>query len=165
MTVTADPVDETSHTPEPHREDGLLARVGRAAGRRPRRVLAVWALVVLLAAPLAVTLTGALSGAGWEAQGSTALAVRDELRADFPQLGAEAAVVAYRQATPIADDPAGLRALVAGLQGSPGAATVVDPLTQPAEAGLVSPGRPRRARAGRPRGRRTTPSCPSRPAR
>src|SRR5688572_8143558 len=83
---------------------GLLARVGRAAGRRPRRVLLLWALVVLLAAPLAVTLTGALSGAGWEAQGSTAQEVRDELRRDFPALGAEAAVVAYRQPRPIAED-------------------------------------------------------------
>jgi RND superfamily putative drug exporter len=119
--------------------DRLLARIGRAAGRRPRRVILLWALVVLVAAPLAATLTGALSGAGWEAQGSTAEEVRDELRRDFPQLGAEAAVVAYRQDTPIADDPAGLALLVDGLQGSPGTTSVLDPLTAPAEAGLVSP--------------------------
>jgi RND superfamily putative drug exporter len=102
-------------------------------------VLLAWAVVVLVAAPLAATLTNALSGAGWEAQGSTAQRVRDELRSDFPQLGAEAAIVAYRQATPIAADPSGLRALVSGLQGSAGTTTVVDPLTQPAEAGLISP--------------------------
>jgi hypothetical protein len=65
--------------------------------------------------------------------------VRDELRKEFPQLGAEAAVVAYRQATPIADDPAGLQALVSGIQGSEGTTTVVDPLRAPAEAGLVAP--------------------------
>ncbi len=99
----------------------------------------IWAVVVLAAAPLAITLTGALSGAGWEAQGSDAQQVRDELRSDFPQLGAEAAVVAYRQDAPIAEDPSGLRSLVAGLTGSPGTAMVVDPLTQPADAGLVSP--------------------------
>jgi RND superfamily putative drug exporter len=102
-------------------------------------VLALWAIVVLASAPLAVTLTGALSGAGWEAQGSTAQQVRDELRRDFPQLGAEAAIVAYRQDTPIAEDPAGLTALVAGLQGSAGTTTVIDPLAAPAEAGLLSP--------------------------
>jgi len=102
-------------------------------------VLLVWAVVVFAAAPLALTLTGALSGAGWEAQGSTAEAVRDELRTDFPELGAEAAVVAYRQEQPIADDPAGLAALVAGLQGSEGTTVVVDPLTQPAASGLVAP--------------------------
>jgi RND superfamily putative drug exporter len=123
---------------DPVRRPGLLARIGRASARRPRRVLAVWAIVLVVAAPLAVTLGGALSGAGWEAQGSTAQRVRDELRRDFPQLGAEAAVVAYRQPTPIADDPAGLTALVDALRDSPGAASVVDPLAQPAEAGLVS---------------------------
>jgi putative drug exporter of the RND superfamily len=119
--------------------EGLLARVGRAAARRPRRVLGVWVLIVLVAGPLALTLTSALSGAGWEAQGSDAQQVRDEIRRDFPELGAEAAIVAYQQATPIADDPSGLHALVAGLQGSPGTTTVVDPSAQPAEAGLVAP--------------------------
>ncbi|MGD9796683.1 MAG: MMPL family transporter [Acidimicrobiia bacterium] len=117
---------------------GLLARTGRAAGRRPRRVLAAWAFAVVLAAPLAVTLTGALSGAGWEAQGSTANEVRDELRRDFPSLGAEAAVVAYRQTRPIAEDPSGLRALVAGLRGGPGVSSVVDPLAAPAGSGLLA---------------------------
>ncbi len=132
---------DTSHDrpPQPGEHDGLLARIGRAAGRRPRRVLAMWALVVLIAGPLALTLTGALSGAGWEAQGSTAVRVRDELRADFPQLGAEAAVVAYRQTTPIADDPSGLEQLVAALGGSPGAMSVVDPLAAPPAAGLIAP--------------------------
>jgi RND superfamily putative drug exporter len=120
-------------------KDGLLARVGRMSGSHPLRVLAIWALVVLVSAPLAMTLTSALSGAGWEAQGSTAAQVRDELRRDFPELGAEAAIVAYRQDSPIAENPTGLRALVAGLQGSAGATTVVDPLTAPADAGLLSP--------------------------
>jgi putative drug exporter of the RND superfamily len=64
--------------------------------------------------------------------------VRDELRRDFPQLGAEAAVVVYRQKTPISQDPGGVKQLVRDLQGAPGAAAVVDPLTRPAEAGLVS---------------------------
>ncbi len=123
---------------EPHSAPGLLARVGRYAGRHPKRVLITWALVVVLAAPLAATLTGALSGAGWEAQGSTAQRVRDEIRRDFPGLGAEAAVVAYRQSGPISADPSGVRALVAALKGSPGSAGVVDPLTAPASSGLVS---------------------------
>ena len=120
-------------------EDGLLARLGRSSARRPRRTILLWVLVVLVSAPLAATLTGALSGAGWEAQGSTAQEVRDELRRDFPQLGAEAAIVAYRQDRPVAADPVGLRRLIAALDGSPGTSTVIDPLTQPAEAGLVSP--------------------------
>ncbi len=138
MTITDNRPSPATQPPTPP-QDGLLSRLGRASGRRPKRVMLMWALVVVFAAPLAVTLTGALSGAGWEAQGSTAEEVRDELRHDFPQLGAEAAIVAYRQPTPIAQDPAGVQALVAALATSDGATGVVDPLTQPAEAGLVSP--------------------------
>ncbi len=118
--------------------DGVLARLGRASARRPWRAVIAWLLVTMISAPLAITLVGALSGAGWEAQGSTALEVRDTLRDDFPALGAESAIVVYRQPGPIVDDPSGLRALVAGLTGSAGTTTVVDPLTQPAEAGLIA---------------------------
>ncbi len=123
---------------ESERKDGWPARLGRASARRPRLVLAVWALLVVPAAPLAVSLTSALSGAGWEAQGSTSERVRDELRRDFPQVGVDSAVVAYRQSTPIADDPRGLAALVAGLTDSPGTTNVVDPLSQLSESGLLS---------------------------
>ena len=42
-----------------------------------------------------------------------------ELRNDFPALGAENPIVVYRQDTPIADDPAGLQALVAELPTGP----------------------------------------------
>ena len=44
----------------------------------------VWVVVTVLAAPLAAHADRRLSGAGWEAQGSTAQKVRDEIRRDFP---------------------------------------------------------------------------------
>ena len=121
------------------RKEPWFARLARFSAKRGKAVMLIWLVSTLLAAPLALTLTGALSGAGWEAQGSTSVKVRDELRRDFPQLGAEAAVVVYRQTDQIRSNPAGMRALVADLQGAPGAADVVDPSTRPAEAGLVSP--------------------------
>ncbi|MBL8777742.1 MAG: MMPL family transporter [Acidimicrobiales bacterium] len=149
MTLLDDPTaagDPTPAAPHPSpagdhgdAKAGWLARIARFSVKRRKGVLITWLAVVLLAAPLALGLSGALSGAGWEAQGSTAQEVRDELRADFPALGAESAVVVYRQETPIADDPAGLEAVVADLQGAPGAARVADPLTLPAEAGLLAP--------------------------
>ena len=40
-------------TPPAPTGDGLLARIGRTSGGHPRRVLLVWALVILVAAPLA----------------------------------------------------------------------------------------------------------------
>ncbi len=136
--VTDEHADHDQPAGEAHREP-LFARLARFSARRRRVVMLVWLVVTLAAAPLALTLTSALSGAGWEAQGSDATAVRDELRADFPQIGAEAAVVVYRQETPLADDPSGLVALVAELQSAPGVASVVDPSQLPPEAGLFSP--------------------------
>jgi RND superfamily putative drug exporter len=116
-----------------------FARLARWSATHRRAVMAAWLVIVLGAAPLALTLTSSLSGAGWEAQGSTAVEVRDELRRDFPQLGAEAAYVVYRQETPLADGAAGLEQLLTDLEGAPGAASVVDPLAQPAESGLLAP--------------------------
>ena len=116
----------------------LFDRLARLSVRRRRTVMVVWLVVVLAAAPLALTLTGGLSGAGWEAQGSVAQEVRDELRSDFPGLGAESAIVVYRQDAPIAEDPAGLQSLVAQLADAPRTDAVQDPLALPPEAGLIA---------------------------
>ena len=113
----------------------------RLAGFSARRrwwVIAFWLVLTAVSAPLAATLTSALSGAGWEAQGSTAELVRNELRRDFAALGAEDAAVVYHQRRPVADDPGTLRALVTDLHDAPGAVRVVDPLAQPGDSGLVS---------------------------
>ncbi|MGE3325246.1 MAG: MMPL family transporter [Acidimicrobiia bacterium] len=98
----------------------------------------LWLLIAVAAAPLAITVNGALSGAGWEAQGSIAQRVRDELRSDFPQVGAEAAVVVIHQATPITSDRTGVDAIVTALDGAEGVEAVADPLAMPAEAGLIA---------------------------
>ncbi len=116
----------------------LFSRLAASMARHRRVVIVLWLVVAFAAAPLALTLTGALSGAGWEAQGSTAQKVRDELRKDFPALGAENPVVVYRQSTPIAADPAGLQSLVTKLERAPGARSVANPLTLPATAGLIA---------------------------
>jgi RND superfamily putative drug exporter len=117
---------------------GWLARLGAFVADRKRPVLLLWFVLVVIAAPLAITLTSALSGAGWDPQGTDAATVREELRRDFPQLGAEAAVVVLQQAEPVATSPAGLRTLLDALDGVPAAAEVIDPLVQPPDAGLVS---------------------------
>lgn len=142
MTVTehiADTLVRGSGDGPPAGRPPLFGRLARFSVRRRRWVIAVWLVVVLAAAPLALTLTSGLSGAGWEAQGSVANQVRDELRADFPELGAESAIVVYRQEQPIVSDPSGLTAVVDQLRGAPGAASVQDPLQLPPEAGMISP--------------------------
>jgi putative drug exporter of the RND superfamily len=128
-----------SHSEHVHHDLHPLDRVARWVSDHRRLVLVGWLLLVLTMAPLAITLNGALSGAGWDASGSESAQVRSELSAQFPQLGAEAAMVVVSQEAPFADDPANLTALLASLQSAPEASVMVDPLTQPAEAGLIAP--------------------------
>ena len=116
-----------------------FARLARFSATHRRAVIVVWLIATIAAAPLAVTLTGALSGAGWEAQGSVSAEVRDEIREDFPELGAEAAIVVVDQDAPFSSDPTALASVVRDLDGAPGAASVLDPLSQAPEAGLISP--------------------------
>ena len=101
-----------------------FSRLGRFSARRRKPVMLVWLLIALAAAPLAITLNGALSGAGWEAQGSIAQRVRDELRSNFPQVGAEAAIVVVHQPTPFSAHPPALNAVVKGLTGAEGVKAV-----------------------------------------
>ena len=139
MTLTQENARVAHAPPPPPDPKALFSRLAAFSTRRRRGVMVVWLLVALAAAPLALTLTGALSGAGWEAQGSTAQHVRDELRRDFPQLGAETPVVVFHQPTPITTTPAPLRALLTQLQHAPRTAGVADPLVLPVSAGLISP--------------------------
>ncbi|MFA5883317.1 MAG: MMPL family transporter [Acidimicrobiia bacterium] len=139
MSAPTMPRPPLGHEPSPPPDErALFSRLAATMARHRRAVILVWILVTVAAAPLALTLTGALSGAGWDAKGSTAEKVRAELRADFPALGAENPIVVYRQRTPIADDPAGVAELVAKLGDGPRVLSVADPLAMPAEAGLIS---------------------------
>jgi RND superfamily putative drug exporter len=138
MTVTQERGRLTQAPSAPPDRKALFSRLAAFSARHRRGVIAVWFLVAIAAAPLALTLTGALSGAGWDAQGSTAQQVRNELRKDFPQLGAEDPVVVYHQPTPIVSDPAPLTRLIAQLRHAPRARAVANPLSLPPEAGLIS---------------------------
>ena len=113
--------------------------MARISVNHRRAMITLWVILTVAAAPLALSLTRALSGAGWEAQGSVAQEVLDELRRDFPQAGAEAAMVVVVQDTPIAESPTAVSSLAAALMNAPGSAGAIDPTSMPAEAGLVSP--------------------------
>ena len=129
------PGHEPSASPD---ERALFSRLAASMARHHRVVIVVWLLVTLAAAPLALTLTRSLSGAGWDAKGSTAEKVRLELRQAFPALGAENPVVVFHQSTPIAKDPSGVTTLVDELRKGPRVLSVVNPLQMPPEAGMVS---------------------------
>ena len=138
MPATALPTAGHSAVGDPAPRDHWFARLGRFSARRRKPVMLLWLAVAFAAAPFAITVNGALSGAGWEAQGSIAQQVRDELRADFPGVGAEAAVVVVQQKAPFAADPTAVNAVVKGLRGTDGVDSVADPLAMPADAGLIS---------------------------
>jgi putative drug exporter of the RND superfamily len=99
----------------------------------------LWLILVFAAAPLAASLTSVLSGAGWDAQGSEAQIVRNELRADFPQVGAEAAMIVVQQDVSVMDSPDTVATLAAGAATAPGSAGAMNPLELPMESGLISP--------------------------
>ena len=54
---------------------GVLARLAHFTVNHRRPVMLVWLIIAFAAAPLALSLTNALSGAGWEAQGVVVLQV------------------------------------------------------------------------------------------
>jgi RND superfamily putative drug exporter len=140
VSTTIDTALPNGHEPSPAPDErALFSRLAASMARHRRVVILVWLAVTVAAAPLAITLTSALSGAGWDAKGSEAAEVRAELRADFPALGAENAVVVYQQDTPIAADSAGLQELRTRLTDGPHVRSVADPLAAPPEAGLISP--------------------------
>ena len=126
---------EPSHDPD---ERALFSRLAATMAKHRRIVIAIWLVVTIAAAPLAISLTGALSGAGWDAKGTPAEKVRAELRNDFPELGAEFPVVVYHQNTPISSDPSGVQALVAELAAGPRVTMVVNPLSMPPDSGMIS---------------------------
>ncbi len=140
MNVTSSESPPVGHEPSaPPDERALFSRLAASMARHRRAVIITWLLVAFAAAPLALTLSSALSGAGWEAQGSIAQVVRDELRKDFGSLGAENPIVVYHQSTPITADPSGLQvARREASQHAPRATGVVDPLSVPPETGLIS---------------------------
>jgi RND superfamily putative drug exporter len=116
-----------------------LGHVARWVTAHRKAVIAFWIVLILAAAPLAITVGGVLSGAGWDAAGSESAAVRDEIGATFSEFFIENAIVVYQQDTPIADDPSGLAALVASLEAAPGTTELMDPLALPPDSGMISP--------------------------
>jgi RND superfamily putative drug exporter len=130
---TSEPV-RTSEPPGPRT---WAERTAALLVRRRRAVMLAWLAVVVVAAPLAATVSGALSGAGWSASGSQSEQVRQELRHDFESLGAEAAVVVVHVAAPQQRDAA-VQSVITGLHGTAGVAAITDPRAEPQQAGLVS---------------------------
>ena len=84
---------------------GPIGRLGRLAAEHRRRVYIVWALVALGLGILAPRVETALSGAGWQANGSESVQAREQVDRNFHGVGAYALQVAVHSRDHVATAP------------------------------------------------------------
>src|SRR5665811_697992 len=85
---------------------GPVGRLGAFAARQPRRVFVAWVVIAIGLGALAPKVEKALSGAGWQANGSESVEVRERVDAAFDGAGAYALQVAVHSDELTASDPA-----------------------------------------------------------
>src|SRR5665213_1330060 len=99
---TLRPVETTSNDrPIDHREStpGPLGRLGAWSVRNKRKVFLSWLLIVIVLGFFAPNVGKALSGAGWQADGSQSVAVRTLAQKDFGGLASSAIEVVIHSGT------------------------------------------------------------------
>jgi putative drug exporter of the RND superfamily len=109
---------------------GPIGRLGRYAATHRRLIFITWAVVAIGLAVLAPRVEHALSGAGWQANGSESVAARERIDRSLGGAGSYALQVAVHSEDRIARDPA-FRATVAKVE----AALTADP----AVGGVIPP--------------------------
>ncbi len=85
---------------------GPIGRLGRFAATHRRAVFITWAVIAVGLGVLAPRVETALSGAGWQANGSESVKVREQLDANFGGAGAYALQVAVHSQELTVADPA-----------------------------------------------------------
>ena len=85
---------------------GPIGRLGRFAASHRRAVFITWAVVAVGLGVLAPRVEKALSGAGWQTNGSESVKVREQTERDFGGAGAYALQVAVHSESLAAGDPA-----------------------------------------------------------
>lgn len=107
-----------------------LFRLGAWCGSHLRVVVGVWLLLIVGLGALAPGVEHALSGAGWEANGSDSVAARTIINRDFGGLSATALEVVVSSTTPLATSPGAQHAIVGAeqlLRANHNVSTVVPP--------------------------------------
>jgi RND superfamily putative drug exporter len=114
--------------PEPHA--GLLGRVGSWSVTHKRRVFAAWFVIIVVLGVFAPNVEKALSGAGWQADGSQSVSVRELAQRDFGGDASSAIEVVVHSSTPLTS-PAATRVIAAAesmLAANPDIKSVVPPV-------------------------------------
>jgi putative drug exporter of the RND superfamily len=113
-----------------HTAIGPLGRLGGFASDHVRAVIAVWAIVALALAAFAPKVETALSGAGWQADGSESVQARSAIERSFPGLSSSALTVVVHSPSVTTSAPAfqrAIRAVERVLAGDPRVASVQPP--------------------------------------
>jgi putative drug exporter of the RND superfamily len=87
------------------RRMGPLGRLGGFAADHVRAVIAVWAIVAVALAAFAPKVETALSGAGWQADGSESVRARTAIDRSFPGLSSSALTVVVHSASATTSAP------------------------------------------------------------
>ena len=109
---------------------GPIGRLGRFAAIHRRRVFVAWAVIAVGMGILAPRVETALSGAGWQDNGSESVQARDQVDAAFAGNGSYALQVAVHSDQLTATDPAFRRSLAGAerrLAADPAVSTVIAP--------------------------------------
>lgn len=108
MSITAVPPDQRAGggepPPEPKRT-GPIGRLGRWAVTHARIVFLAWAIVALGLGFFAPRVEHALSGAGWQANGSESVQVRDLVQREFAGLNSTGLMVVVHSADQTTTSP------------------------------------------------------------
>ncbi|WP_034260978.1 MMPL family transporter [Actinospica robiniae] len=128
MAIAASELQAVDAAEKPQRP-GVLGRVGQAAASRFRLTLVLWLIVIAGLGALAPQATKALAGAGWQADGSQSVQVRDLVDQHFGGAGSSAIQVVVHADRPVTE-PA-VRAVAAQatrlLQADPRIGAVLQP--------------------------------------
>jgi RND superfamily putative drug exporter len=95
---------------------GPIGRLGRLAAEHRGRVFIAWALIAVGLGILAPRVETALSGAGWQANGSESVQAREQVDRNFAGIGGYALQVAVHSRDDVATTP-GFRQTVARAEG------------------------------------------------
>ncbi|WP_416970783.1 MMPL family transporter [Streptomyces sp. 4F14] len=102
--TTAPPAPNTTNpSPEPPTPPGLLGRLGVRAATHLRLVSALWLILVVALGAFAPQVTSALAGAGWQANGSESVRVRDLAQKHFAGNASSALQVVVTADKPVSD--------------------------------------------------------------
>ena len=106
----------TSHIPTVTRHLGPLGRLGRWSARHRRIVFVSWALLAVTLGVLAPRAEHALSGGGWQADGSESVQAREQIERHFGGHGSYAIAVVISARSHTAGEPEFQRAIARSAQ-------------------------------------------------